>query len=174
MAVLLVFLRLTACVTFFAFYFTVPLLFKASRELKLPTKQGESWKEGDKPGEEKREALTLETYLDSPSLRRKFVEMEGERHECLLTDVLRCCYFTEGFTQAKQNATIPHFQHSFSQAHHIPLFVSICHKQFVMVCVHQHLLISCYFCAFMCLFCQVIARGFVHTDPFMCILIFTK
>lgn len=63
---------------FFAFYFTVPRLFKAFRELKLPTKQGESWKEGDKPGGEKREALTLETPPGF-SKSEKNVWRDGER-----------------------------------------------------------------------------------------------
>lgn len=85
---MLVFLRLTACVTFFAFYFTVPLLFKAFRELKLPTKQGESGKEGDKPGGEKREALTLETPLGfSKSKNKVWRDEERDRDEGRDTNV---------------------------------------------------------------------------------------
>jgi len=73
---LLVFLRLTACVTFFAFYFTVPQLFKAFRELKLPTKQGESGKEGETRGRKGRQ--TLETPLGFSKSRNK-VWRDGER-----------------------------------------------------------------------------------------------
>ncbi|ROI16492.1 hypothetical protein DPX16_4526 [Anabarilius grahami] len=40
-------------------------------ELKLPTKQGESGKEGDKPGGEKREGLTLETPLGFSKCKNK-------------------------------------------------------------------------------------------------------
>lgn len=91
----------------FAFYFTVPLLFKAFRELKLPTKQGESGKEGETRGREARRTDTWNpTWI--PQVHKQSLAGWRERqrwgtgHECLLTDVLRCCYFTESFTPAKQ------------------------------------------------------------------------
>lgn len=129
--VLLVFLRLTACVTFFAFYFTVPLLFKAFRELKLPTKQGESGKEGDKPGGEKREGLTLETPLGFSKSNNK-VWRDGGRDRDEGRDTSVCWQTCEGVVILQrvlhQLNRIPWYRtfNTISQKHHNHLSLSKC------------------------------------------------
>ncbi len=147
--VLLVFFRLTARVTFFALYFTVPQLFKAFRELKLPPKQGEIWKEGDKPGE--RREKTLEA---PPGFSQS--EKKVWRDERLLTDVLRCCCFTESFTPAKQNAMM------LLSQHHITMLLHLC------LCLWHNLLSLCYFCALFADFVKhLYTLVYTHTYPFI-------
>ncbi len=149
--VLLVFFRLTARVTFFALYFTVPQLFKAFRELKLPPKQGEIWKEGDKPGERREKHWHSKPLLDSPSLRRRFGETR-DAHERLLTDVLRCCCFTP----AKQNTMM------LLSQQHITMLLHLC------LCLWHNLLSLCYFCALFADFVKhLYTLVYTHTYPFI-------
>lgn len=107
---MLVFLRLAACVTFLLFISQSLCYSKRSGNSNYPpSKEREGRRE--KPGGEKREGLTLETTLGFSKSRNK-VCRDGEsdrdegRDECSLTDVLRCCYFTESFTPAKQNTAL--------------------------------------------------------------------